>query len=271
MLCVGGLLPSDKVAAAEELVSVAVVDFSSSSHTSYRKSLPEFVVNELVNRGDFDVLEREKLDTVVSEVAFQANSGFVTPDSAVRVGGMLGAKILITGHILDHGQETQRYTGYGISTTKITYRLKARIEAVDVTTGSKLFSHVAGASKQSQTVQGQSYDTTQKDLGEKIAKELVDALMASKRIKTLVGGVDAISVLIVSEPEEADVEVDGTYYGTAGQPIQLIPGLHNVAVSLPGYLTWSKRVMVQQGTSIKARLQKDETQRSATKIELEVN
>ena len=253
------------------LTPIAVVDFTSSRSTAYRESLPELVVNELVNSGEFDVLEREKLGSVVGEIGFQNSSGFVSPEQAVQVGSMLGAQLLVTGHVLDHGQETQSYSGYGVTTRKTTFRLKARMEVVDVTTGSKLFSNVAEATREVQAIQGQNYGNTERGLAEQVARKLVAAMLDSKRIKTLVDGPGAVTVQITSEPPEADVEVDGIYYGMAGEAIELVPGNHQVTVTLPGYEPWSKTVMVREGTKIRARLRPDETTKTKTTIELNTN
>ena len=256
---------------SEGPIPVAVVDFTASRDTPYRFSVPEFVVDELVNSGAFDVLERDKLDTVVSEIGFQTGAGLVRPDSAVQVGLMLGARLVVTGHIIDHGHETRKFSGYNISTSTTTWRLKARIEVIDVTTGSKLLSHIADASTRTQTLQGQAHGNTQKDLGSQVARKLVAAILKSKRIRTMVDGPEAVPVMVRSDPPDADVEVDGTYYGTAGQPIRLVPGIHQIRVSLPGYLEWSKRVMVQEGTNVMARLQKDDTARTETQVTIDVN
>ncbi|MCR9276616.1 MAG: PEGA domain-containing protein [Pseudomonadaceae bacterium] len=253
-----------------DLVPIAVVDFTSSSSTSYRQSLPELIVNELVNSGEFDVLEREKLGSLVGEIAFQNQSGFVSPESAVQMGGMVGAKLMVTGHVLEHGHETQTYSGYGISTRKTVSRLKARMEVIDVTTGSKLFSNVAEASVEKQAVQGQNYGTTEKGLASQVARKLVAAMLDSSRISALTDGPEPVLVMIKSVPEDADVEIDGTYYGTAGQEIELNPGNHQVTVSLPGFKPWSKRVMVREGTRIVARLVEDDTTRSESRIEIDV-
>ena len=270
VLCVAAGGSNPVARASETLIPVAVVDFTSSTQTPYRLSLPEFIVDELVNSGEFDVLEREKLRTVADEVGFQTSAGLVRPDSAVQVGRMLGARLLVTGHVIDHGRETREFSGYGIKTSTTTWRLKARIEVIDVTTGSKLLSHIAESSSQTQTLQGRTYADTQRNLGEKVAKELVAAILKSKRIRRMVDGPEAVPVMVRSDPPEADVEIDGTYYGTAGQPIRLVPGIHQVRVSLPGYLEWSKRVMVQEGTNILARLRKDDTARTETQITIDV-
>ena len=256
---------------SEGPIPIAVVDFTSSRDTPYRFSVPEFVVDELVNSGEFDVLERDKLRTVVGEIAFQTGAGLVQPDSAVEVGRMLGARLLVTGHIIDHGHETKTFSGYNISTSTTTWRLKARVEVIDVTTGKKLLSHIADASTQTQTLQGQAHGNTQKDLGSRVARKLVAAILNSKRIRPMVDGPEAVSVMVRSDPPDADLEIDGTYYGTAGQPIRLVPGIHQVRVSLPGYIEWSKRVMVQEGTNVMARLQKDNTARTETQVTIDVN
>ena len=261
---------NSEVRASETPIPVAVVDFTASTQTPYRLGLPEFIVDELVNSERFDVLERDKLRTVVGEMAFQTSAGLVRSDSAVQVGRLLGARLLVTGHVIDHGRETREFSGYGISASTTTWRLKARIEVIDVTTGSKLLSHVAQSSAETRTLQGRGYDDTQRNLGGKVAKKLVAAILGSKRIRHMVDGPQAVSVTVRSDPPEADVEVDGTYYGTAGQPIRLVPGIHRVRVSLPGYLEWSKRVMVQEGTSIVARLRKDDTPRAKTQITIDM-
>jgi len=247
-----GLLFASQVFA--NLTPIAVVDFTSSRSTPYRESLPELVVNELVNSGEFDVLEREKLTSIVGEIGFQNSSGFVSPEQAVQVGNMSGAKLIVTGHVLDHGQETQTYSGYGVTTRKTTYRLKARMEVIDVTTGSKLFSQVADATREVQAIQGQNYGNTERGLASQVAQKLVAAMLESKRIKMLVDGPPAVSIAVTSEPPEGDVEIDGIYYGMAGEPIELVPGNHQIKVSLPGYEDWEKTVMVREGTKVRARL-----------------
>lgn len=179
------LLCAVSLSAAAERAPIAVVDFTASSPTPYRSSLPEMVVNELVNSNKFDVLERQKLDSIIGETHLQSSSGFVPPDKAVQVGGLLGADLLVTGHVLDHGREQQSFSGYGVRTTKTTYRLKARMEVIEVASGRKLFSQVAEARDERQVVQGQHIDRSQRDLSEKVARLLVAKMLASDRISAI--------------------------------------------------------------------------------------
>jgi len=255
----------DSLSAADP-IPIAVVDFSAASNNKFMKSVPEMVVNEIVNTGRFDVLERKKLDTLVGEIAFQQQSGFVSPQQAVQMGGMLGAQLIVTGHILDFGTDRQTFRGYGISTTKTVSRLQARLEVINVATGAKIFSDVADASVEVQAVQGNRVDTTDRSLSQQVANKLVNSMMESPRITSMVSGPSPVSIAILSDPPEADVEIDGTYYGSAVGNVELLPGMHEVSVSLPGYLTWTKRVLVKEGTKIRARLQPDNTERQESKI-----
>jgi hypothetical protein len=95
-------------AAAEVIISrltpkttVAVVSIASGDVES-----AEFVVDELayliVNSGNFKVVDRKSLEAIRSEQNFQT-SGDVDDDSAVSIGKLLGANIVITGSISGAG------------------------------------------------------------------------------------------------------------------------------------------------------------------------
>ena len=85
---------------AQSLVPIAVVDFTTSiRNTNYTRRLPELIIDELVNSGEFDVLEREKMDSLAGELNFQAGA-LVDPAKAVQIGGMSGARLIVTGNIV---------------------------------------------------------------------------------------------------------------------------------------------------------------------------
>ncbi|MDR2783701.1 MAG: CsgG/HfaB family protein, partial [Treponema sp.] len=81
--------------------TIAVVSISSRDVES-----AEFVLDELayviVNAGGFKVVDRKSLDAIRSEQNFQF-SGEVDDDSAVSIGKLLGANIVITGSISGTG------------------------------------------------------------------------------------------------------------------------------------------------------------------------
>jgi hypothetical protein len=81
--------------------TIAVVSISSRDVDA-----AEFVLEELayviVSAGGFKVVDRKSLDAIRSEVEFQS-SGDVDDDSAVSIGKLLGANIVITGSISGSG------------------------------------------------------------------------------------------------------------------------------------------------------------------------
>jgi hypothetical protein len=84
----------------------------------------EFVVDELayiiVSSGNFKVVDRKSLDAIKSEQNFQI-SGDVDDDSAVSIGKLLGANIVITGSISGVGSTRRlRLKALDVMTAEIT-------------------------------------------------------------------------------------------------------------------------------------------------------
>ncbi|MEW6542345.1 MAG: CsgG/HfaB family protein [Nitrospirota bacterium] len=63
-----------------------------------RKGLPDMLVAELARVPNVMVVQRERLEEVVREQAFQL-SGRVADESAVRIGRLAGATVLVTGSV----------------------------------------------------------------------------------------------------------------------------------------------------------------------------
>ena len=238
--------------ARAEPLPIMVVDFTSSVGTNWSRRLPELIVDELVNSGDFDVLEREKLDSVAEELAFQAGA-LVDPSKAVQIGGMSGAALMVTGNIIENRSSSKRSTSYNITSTIVDHYLKARMEVVDLTSGSKLFSHVADDSATLKTTGPNTVGEGEESLGPAVASQLVAAMLEHERIRSMIeaagGGSPAepITITIGSVPEGADVEIDGVYFGNAGGPFDVTPGVHEIVVTLPGHESWVKQVKVRDG------------------------
>ncbi|HEY5040672.1 MAG TPA: CsgG/HfaB family protein [Verrucomicrobiae bacterium] len=241
-----------------DLPSIAVADFTSDKITALTHGLPDIISDALVNSGRFDVYEREKLNTVMREQGLQA-SGVTDPQTAVALGKVAGVHYILTGAIIDYGHESHTFNGYGVSTRSTTYSLTAAIKVIDVQTGKVLFSHRDDAGE---TVnEGQGVDATDTTMDTKLAEamsaKLINALVNSDAFKAPAASANAlVPVKITSTPDHADVEVDGVFYGNAGGVVKLPSGLHLVNVSLPGYVSWSKKVLVQDGLSINAALVK---------------
>lgn len=77
--------------------TIAVLSISSPN-----KNDSEFIIDELefrlVNSGKFSIVDRRRLDQIRNELNFQM-SGDVDDNSAISIGNMLGANIVLTGNI----------------------------------------------------------------------------------------------------------------------------------------------------------------------------
>ena len=68
---------------ADELPTLAVVDFTSAvRHTALVRIFPDLLSEKLVNEDLFDIVEREKLNTAVTELGL-SGSGLVSQDKAI--------------------------------------------------------------------------------------------------------------------------------------------------------------------------------------------
>jgi len=265
------IFPLFSSAAHADRLSVMIVDFTSSVSTNYTRRLPELIVDEIVNSGVFDVVEREKLKSIANEFSLQAGV-LVDPGKAVEIGSMSGAQLMITGNIVENWSSKKNSVAYGIKSSISRSHLKARIEVVDLRSGIKLFSHVADDTAVLKSTGPNSVGRGSTSLGPRVANELVEALLSSKRIIEIVdeasGNEDElIEIRISSVPEGADVEIDGVYMGNTGTAFEVNPGIHEVSVSLPGYLPWLKQVKAKDGLEFTATLAKQVDQRIEVQVD----
>lgn len=253
------LLPFCVLAEAPPLLAVVDFDTTSVRYNMLGRQFAELIGNAIINSGTFDVVERAKLDTILKEQNF-SNSGLVDQGSAIQMGAMLGAQYLMTGKVISANVGKESFSGYGVTTTKTTYVLKASTRVLDTKTGRVMFSSTDTASSSSQgsnnlrVSEGGSFVS----LAERIAYRFADRL--AKRSAKFQPETKQETVLakihVTSVPEAADVEVDGIFYGNAGSEIELPSGLRTVKISLPGYDVWQKKVMVRDGMSLRATLRK---------------
>lgn len=252
-----GLLFLPAFAFSQEEPAIAVVDFTSAVNTRLINKLPDLIVDRLVNAG-YVVVERDKFSSAIDEMS-AGQSGLLDSSTAANIGNMMGAKLIVTGNILNHSSSKKSAMVYGSRVTKITQTLEARMEVLDVERGTKIFSKTAEETSVN-SVSGFADTGTATDVGDAVARKLVNAMLGSKSVKDAVkvlsGEQETVTVTIASTPEGADVEIDGVFLGQAGNLFDLAPGLHTITVSYPDHEPWEKQVMVKEGMSFNARLGK---------------
>lgn len=108
------------------------------------KGITNLLVTGLVKDGNFSVIERQALDKVLNEQNF-SNSNRADPNSAAKIGKLLGVDAIVTGTITEFGNETKKtnlgggggnWGGFGLgglghSNSKANVAITARIINID--------------------------------------------------------------------------------------------------------------------------------------------
>ncbi len=113
-----GLVSADVSLARGAKPTVAVAEFINESGAGWWRGgvgweLSGMLSNELAATGDFTVLERSKIEAVLSEQNMAA-SGRVQAGTGAKIGKIIGAQYLIAGTVTSYEENTQS-TGGGIS------------------------------------------------------------------------------------------------------------------------------------------------------------
>ncbi|MBI4689374.1 MAG: curli production assembly protein CsgG [Nitrospirae bacterium] len=143
----GSVLTSE---AAAKKKKIAVLDFEFATirdrwwpgDWNLGKGISDMVVTQLVKDGTFSVIERNKLDKVLSEQKLGA-SGLVDASTAAQIGKILGVQAVITGSVTQFSIDTEQFgiggigklfggAGVGVSTTTAKVFIDARL--IDTTT-----------------------------------------------------------------------------------------------------------------------------------------
>lgn len=236
-----------------------MVDFTSRGHADLRNQIPEILTDELINSGQFAVVERSKLSSIMQEQGF-THSGFTSPESMVEFGRLAGAKYIVTGQLIDVGTKKSSFSGYGVSMGSKTASVTVSVRILDTETGVALFSARESASKKIMEAGGfRSNDSGQySEVAEAVVVKIVQRIIDSEKFSDpsvkKPRKVEYVKVKIGSKPKNANVEVNGIFYGNAGSSIEIPTGIQTVVISLPGYEIWSKQVMVREGLKITAIL-----------------
>jgi curli biogenesis system outer membrane secretion channel CsgG len=120
-------------------IRVAVVDFENKSTWHWwgdrlGEAAADVFVTELMESGQFSLIEREKVDAILMEQDFGA-TGRVTPQTAAKIGKMLGVDLILTGSVSEFSVSG---TGGGIKGIRVgvqTGKVVLQSRLVNTTTG----------------------------------------------------------------------------------------------------------------------------------------
>jgi curli biogenesis system outer membrane secretion channel CsgG len=113
-------------------------DRSGSGYHSLGEGVADMLVTALVKSGKFAVIERQEIERILQEQQF-GQSFMVTPESAPKVGQLLGAELFVIGSISEFGQKESNIGGgvslFGGGVKTKTSRAAVDVRLVNTTTG----------------------------------------------------------------------------------------------------------------------------------------
>ncbi|MGD9782888.1 MAG: FlgO family outer membrane protein [Kiritimatiellia bacterium] len=100
--------PAPAGVAEPEKIPVAIASFSSAANVreadTVRRALADGLINALAQRGDVRVVERERIAEALQDLRM-SSEGLIDQATALQLGKMTGARVIVTGNILQLDDE----------------------------------------------------------------------------------------------------------------------------------------------------------------------
>jgi curli biogenesis system outer membrane secretion channel CsgG len=144
--------------AADKRPVVAVIEFKNQTSAPWwqhgvGRELSDMLSNELLGTGVFKVVERRKLDNVLTEQDLGA-SGRVSKSTAAKMGKVTGAQYLITGSVSNFESSGSKggglsFKGIRVGGKKSTVSMGIDIRVINATTGEVEYARTVEATAKS--------------------------------------------------------------------------------------------------------------------------
>lgn len=208
----------DNIKLEENKAKIAVLELDNNGVTdSEIKALTDRLNIEIVRHNKYDLMERQKMNSVLKEMEFQL-SDCTSDECAIEIGQMIGVEKMVAGSVSKVGE-------YYTVSTRIIDVETGRIELTGIvdmegTIGQVLTKAIPSVAKQLCQIEEPGYDTAvnQKNVG---------------------------YIKIGSSPEQASVFVNNRLIGITPITVELEPKVENmIRVAKTNYAPWQKIYVV---------------------------
>lgn len=223
----------------DDLVSlkkrVAVMDFTDKSGfgRGIGRGVADMLTTSLAKTGRYIVIEREQIDEILKEQGL-GQSGVITPQSAAKIGQLLGVELMVTGSISEFGEKKSSVGGtFKKFRGKLTTR-EARsvvdIRLVNVNTGEVVTAESAPASAKSRGLDQVKFE--QIDFRNPTTwDKTIQGKAARQSIEKCVKVIDKAMKKIPWEGKVIRANADGTLYMKPGSASGVKSGMKFVVYS----------------------------------------
>ncbi len=208
---------------------VAVSTFEDRSGAGYNHlgaGVADMLVSALVKSGKFVVIERAELEKVLNEQKL-GESGLVTPESAPKLGKLLGAELFVVGSVSEFGTKESNIGGsvplFGAALKTKTARAVVDVRLVNTTTGEII---AAETKEGSESTTGVAVNYEGIDFNNMDSWDDTDAGKATR--KAVNGVVELVTANMSKIPwmgKVLKVNADGTLLMKPGSEGNVTPGM----------------------------------------------
>lgn len=197
---------------------IAVVEFE--NKTTYGQRLgtasADILVTELAKTDRFILVERQKLEKIMQEQKL-GMTGVIDPDTAAKVGKLLGAAAIVTGAVSEFGVKTQGSDALIVESKKQVAEAGVDVRIIDAETGQILYA---------ESGHGTAENSTGSFLGLGSSASYDEALEGKALRAAIVGFANNVTNRLTQIPWSCRVaDLDGpTIYLDAGLRTGLAPG-----------------------------------------------
>ncbi|MEN7549253.1 CsgG/HfaB family protein [Rapidithrix thailandica] len=203
---------------------IAVFVFDDKTDKSYRwwnnkgvgRGMSDMLTTELVKSGNYRVIERQELESIMTEQKLGL-SGAVTPESAAKIGKLLGVELAVVGSVSEFGYKDDtkggRIKGIGLGIKNQAATVGIDVRMVNTSTGEILTAENIRRQKSSKGIKFNSAKLSFKD--EKSFDESLVGKAAREAVEDIVKVIDKRAPDIAWEAKVI-MEKAGAIYINAG-------------------------------------------------------
>lgn len=213
----------------------------------------------LVNSGRFKILARDTFSANSIEDEFYRNE-LRGSDGMVRICRELGADYLLLGSISGFRINEKHGKAYGVDLGRINTRVSLDVKVIDVNTTEIIYQSSSEksigirVSDNFSTTEHYDYEPILREAIRQSSEELIENL--ASRTGASIQGLNKVSITVDSNPQGADVVIDGMFVGNTPCSIQTEQGPHEMTIEMMGYNSWQRMISASEGMVIKPTLSK---------------
>ncbi len=197
--------------AQKMIVAVEKFENKTDARSDYFATLRTRITDEIINTRKFDVVEREQINSVLSELKLKA-AGLTEEGEGPEEGKLKSAGFVIYGSVLSLGMDKTTAAVASVAASKTTAKVEVQLRISSAETGKILSSKTIIATKsqsrmagEGTTTEGNSDDQSIQDAIRSAAKKVTDALIElAYPPKIIVVGKQDITLNLTKEQVEID-------------------------------------------------------------------